>query len=140
MFCLQFQRQSFHPALQEQWGLVVNEACAAGLPILSSRTVGACHELVQDGKNGLLFDPESVPDMTRALLTMHQLDLDARLQMGQLSKSIVANYGVQNFAEGFINAVNIPLATTRQPKERVSHLKNGYQSKTGQNSTRTGNR
>ncbi|MGA7931982.1 MAG: glycosyltransferase family 4 protein, partial [Kovacikia sp.] len=29
-----------HPALQEQWGLVVNEACAAGLPILGSHTVG----------------------------------------------------------------------------------------------------
>lgn len=113
-----------HPALQEQWGLVVNEACAAGLPILCSRTVGACHELVQDGKNGLLFDPESVPDMTRALLTMHQLDLDARLRMGQLSKSIVANYGAQNFAEGFINAVNIPLKQTRKPHEKFSHLKN----------------
>ena len=44
-----------HPALLEPWGLVVNEACAAGLPIICSHTVGSASELVQDGKNGLLF-------------------------------------------------------------------------------------
>ena len=112
-----------HPAVQEQWGLVVNEACAAGVPILCSRTVGACHELVQDGKNGLIFDPDSVPDMTRALLTMHQLDLDARITMGQFSKSIVANYGSHKFAEGLINAVNVSLRQERKVPERLSDLK-----------------
>ncbi|OAD20374.1 glycosyl transferase group 1 protein, partial [Candidatus Thiomargarita nelsonii] len=53
-----------HPALQEQWGLVVNEACAAGLPILGSRTVGACAELVRDGENGFLFEPTDLYDIS----------------------------------------------------------------------------
>ncbi len=110
-----------HPAVQEQWGLVVNEACAAGLPILCSRTVGACHELVHDGHNGLLFEPESDRDMTRALLAMHQLDSDARIRMGHFSQTMVANYGCQNFAEGLINAVNI---TIRQNLEFLKAVLN----------------
>lgn len=98
-----------HPALQEQWGLVVNEACAAGLPILCSRKVGACYELVHDDHNGLLFDPESTRDMTRVLLAMHQLDSEARTRMGQFSQALVANYSSQMFAQGLLNATNIAL-------------------------------
>ena len=94
-----------HPALQEPWGLVVNEACAAGLPILSSRTVGASYELVCDGKNGLLFTPENTQDITRALLTLHQIDSNSRNRMGKLSQNIVASYSPQNFAEGILQAI-----------------------------------
>ncbi|MCP6759259.1 MAG: glycosyltransferase family 4 protein [Fischerella sp. CENA71] len=96
-----------HPALQEPWGLVLNEACAAGLPILCSHTVGAGYELVQDGKNGLLFDPESIQDITRVLLTIHQLNADERINMGQLSQKIVANFSPQTFADGLINTIHI---------------------------------
>ncbi|MGF1934425.1 MAG: glycosyltransferase family 4 protein [Nostoc sp. ChiQUE02] len=98
-----------HPALQEQWGLVLNEACAAGLPVLSSRTVGAGYELVDNGKNGLLFDPQSREDMTRALLTIHQMDLESRSNMGYFSQKIVDNYAPQKFAEGLLKAVDIAM-------------------------------
>jgi 1,2-diacylglycerol 3-alpha-glucosyltransferase len=94
-----------HPALQEQWGLVLNEACAAGLPILSSRTVGASYELVCDGKNGLLFAAENTQDITRSLLNFHQIDSNSRKQMGELSQNIVANYSPQKFAEGIFQAI-----------------------------------
>ena len=94
-----------HPALQEQWGLVLNEACAAGLPILSSRTVGAAYELVCDGKNGLLFNPENTQDITHALVSLHQIDSNSRNRMGELSRNIVANYSPKNFAEGIFQAI-----------------------------------
>ena len=98
-----------HPAIQEQWGLVVNEACAAGLPILCSRTVGACHELVQDYQNGLLFDPESGQDISRTLISIHQLDVSSRTSMGQLSQALVAKYSPQRFADGLIDAIKAAL-------------------------------
>jgi glycosyltransferase involved in cell wall biosynthesis len=41
-----------HPAMEEPWGLVINEAMACGLPVLSSRNVGAAEELVDEGVNG----------------------------------------------------------------------------------------
>ncbi|GAB1542314.1 glycosyltransferase family 4 protein [Scytonema sp. NUACC21] len=102
-----------HPALQEPWGLVVNEACAAGLPILCSRTVGAAYELVCDGQNGLLFDPYSLQDMTRALLAIHYLDLNSRFKMGQLSQKIVDKCSPQQFAWGLLKAINTTLKDER---------------------------
>ncbi len=96
-----------HPALQEQWGLVVNEAAAAGLPILCSHTVGAAYELVDDSRNGLLFNPESTQDITRTLLTIHQMNPDLRAEMGKLSQKIVANFSPQTFAKGIFQAINI---------------------------------
>lgn len=47
----------FFPTLLDEWGLVVNEAMAAGLPVLGSIYSQAVEELVQDGRNGWVFDP-----------------------------------------------------------------------------------
>ncbi|WP_013334349.1 glycosyltransferase family 4 protein [Gloeothece verrucosa] len=94
-----------HPALQEQWGLVVNEACAAGLPILCSRTVGASYELVIEGENGFLFDPENTQDIARSLLTIHQIDPTLKNQMGKASQKIVTNYSPTQFSEGILKAI-----------------------------------
>lgn len=47
----------FFPTLLDEWGLVVNEAMAAGLPVLGSVYSQAVEELVQDGENGWVFDP-----------------------------------------------------------------------------------
>jgi glycosyltransferase involved in cell wall biosynthesis len=100
-----------HPASQEQWGLVVNEACSAGLPVLCSRTVGARHDLVRENENGWLFDPESQEEMTRALTTMHRLDLSVRSLMGRSSQIIVAGFTPQRFAIGFLSAIQAASAS-----------------------------
>jgi 1,2-diacylglycerol 3-alpha-glucosyltransferase len=38
------------PSLKEEWGLVVNEAMAAGLPVIVSRTAGCAEDLVPHAK------------------------------------------------------------------------------------------
>jgi glycosyltransferase involved in cell wall biosynthesis len=63
-----------HPALEEPWGLVINEAMACGLPILSSNHVGAAEELVDDGVNGWTFDPENVEEMAGLMLEISAAD------------------------------------------------------------------
>jgi len=45
------------PTLADTWGVVVNEALAAGLPVLGSMRAQAVTELVDDGKNGWTFEP-----------------------------------------------------------------------------------
>lgn len=93
-----------HAALQEPWGLVLNEACAAGLPILCSRTVGASQELVRESENGFLFDPKSRADIAQALLRVHHLSGAARKALGAASQRLVAPLNPERFATNFMNA------------------------------------
>jgi hypothetical protein len=78
-----------HPALEEPWGLVINEAMASGLPILSSRNVGAAEELVSEADNGFLFDPKDAYQIARYMGLISRLPLEERLAMGEKSREIV---------------------------------------------------
>ena len=55
------------PTLGDEWGVVVNEAMAAGLAVLGSRYSQAVEELVRDGVNGWIFQPDSTASMVAAL-------------------------------------------------------------------------
>lgn len=55
---------------EEQWGLVVNEALALGLPVVVSKQVGSRDVLVRDGENGFVVDSESPEQIARALIAL----------------------------------------------------------------------
>lgn len=55
------------PSDLEPWGVVVNEAAAAGLAIVSSAVVGAAAELVEDGVNGYLFEAGNLDSIRERL-------------------------------------------------------------------------
>jgi glycosyltransferase involved in cell wall biosynthesis len=55
---------------EEQWGLVVNEALAFGLPIIASQHVGACDTLVRNLINGFVVESHSVEAIALAMQRM----------------------------------------------------------------------
>ncbi len=55
------------PSLLDEWGLVVNEAMAAGLPVLGSVLAQAVTELVEDGQTGWAFDASAPGAMADAI-------------------------------------------------------------------------
>ena len=55
------------PSIEEQWGLVVNEALAFNLPIIASENVGSCDFLVRNLVNGYVVEPDSVEGFARAM-------------------------------------------------------------------------
>lgn len=55
------------PTLSDEWGVVVNEALTAGVPVLGSVYSQAVEELITDGATGWLFRPDDTSDMRRAL-------------------------------------------------------------------------
>src|SRR5436309_7185071 len=63
-----------HASTTEQWGLVVNEALASGLPVIVSSRCGCVPELVQD--NGFTFDPVDEHELASRLSTMASLSHD----------------------------------------------------------------
>ena len=61
------------------------EAFASGLPVLASR-LGALAELVEPGRNGLLFDPGSARDLARRLAWAEAFPEKMR-QMGECARA-----------------------------------------------------
>lgn len=55
------------PTLADEWGLVVNEAMVAGLPVLGSIYSQAVEELVTKGKTGWTFRPDQPDEIYQAL-------------------------------------------------------------------------
>lgn len=93
-----------HPATVEQWGLVVNEAMAAGLPILASTGVGAVEDLVSDGENGFTFAPHDPRAIARAMQRISSSEAERDL-MGRISQNRIASWSPDHFARGLWNAV-----------------------------------
>ena len=56
------------PSSVEAWGLVVNEALSAGLPVIGSKEVGACFDLIKDKETG--FIAEDMQDFGQMMLTL----------------------------------------------------------------------
>lgn len=104
------------PSLTEQWGLVVNEAMAAGLPVLVSRRCGCAEDLVDEGSNGWKFDPEEAQSL--ASLLVHQTLLgDAELdRMGRRSRDRIGGFSLKQFAT---SAVEVSRASLGRVKGRI---------------------
>lgn len=102
-----------HPALSEPWGLVINEAMACSLPILSSTNVAAAEELLDEGVNGFSFDPLSPEAMADSMLAITDLDKSQRLRMGKNSLAILNHrMPTSAFGEGLADVLQ-KLTVTR---------------------------
>lgn len=92
------------PSRHEPWGVVVNEAMAAGLPVVLSDRVGAAPDLLEDGVNGRLF-PSGDAERLAAAIAEIAGDADLRARMGAASRRVVAGWGYGPSVEGFASAV-----------------------------------
>lgn len=98
-----------HASIQEQWGLVVNEAMAAGLPVLVSNRCGCVEDLVVEGINGFSFDPENNQQLTDLMLKFSSGGVDAA-QMGSAALEHIQKFSPDYFATGLIEAVKYATA------------------------------
>lgn len=86
------------PTLADEWGLVVNEAMAAGLPVLGSLYSQAVEELVEEGLTGWTFHPDRAEEMYQAVdraLTasrenLEEMRVSARSRVEDLTPEFVA--------------------------------------------------
>lgn len=102
-----------HAATWEPWGLVVNEAMAAGLPSIVSATTGAASTLLRDGVNGHSFEPLDV-DRLASLMASVSGDPARAKAMGEAGKATVGEWGPQRFAVGLQEACAVALSAPRR--------------------------
>ena len=102
-----------HASTTEQWGLVVNEAIASGLPVIVSDRCGCAPELVNG--NGFTFDPTNESELTARMLEMASLSHDEQKQLSDNSYRIAANFAPERFGEGLELAAGLAM---RVPQKR----------------------
>jgi glycosyltransferase involved in cell wall biosynthesis len=89
----------------DQWGLVVNEAMAAGLPVLVSHACGCAVDLVDHGVTGYTFSPD---DPSALAAAMHQTETQstaARQAMVAAGRQRLQAFSPERFAVGLADAV-----------------------------------
>jgi len=104
------------PSLVDQWGLVVNEAMAAGLPVLVSRGAGCAVDLIEEGTTGWSFDPGDPAALTELLHRLEALSSDRRDRLRQAAAARLQRFDPEAFAAGLEAAVATALAHPRRSR------------------------
>ncbi|MFD1720164.1 glycosyltransferase family 4 protein [Amnibacterium endophyticum] len=91
------------PTTWDPWGLVANEAAAAGTPTIISPAAGAADELIRDGEGGLVLPLDEAHWVDAAVRLLRDEDEWRRLSTG--SRDRVADYTWQAAADGLAAAI-----------------------------------
>src|SRR6267378_2800934 len=101
-----------HASTTEQWGLVVNEAIASGLPVIVSERCGCAPELVNG--NGFTFDPTNEHELAARLSEMASLSDEERKRLGDASYMVAANVAPECFGKGLERAASVAMGVPQK--------------------------
>jgi len=93
------------PSLADEWGMVVNEAMASGLPVLGCTGTQAVEELVNPGENGWIYQPGDEAALRRALREMLGTEPAALLAMGHAARDVALECSDHLAAERILEAL-----------------------------------
>ncbi len=98
----------------EPWGLCINEAMSAGLPVLVSDHCGAAEDLVLHGENGFVFSPVKKEDAIAVMKKFLSLNDSELLAMGAKSIEIIKNYNGSSYNKAVTDTLDYIAA--RKPR------------------------
>jgi glycosyltransferase involved in cell wall biosynthesis len=111
------------PSRSEPWGLVVNEAAAARLPLIVSDRCGCASTLVPDppGTTGWTFPAGDAAALADRLDHFTRIDSSHRIEIGARAHAIASAWGPSRFADGLLEALDRASDATRSRRPaRVS--------------------
>ncbi len=91
------------PTLNDPWGIVVNEACASGMPVITTPVAGVADDLILNEDNGFILQPDKEEWARKVIqcLKDHQL-LET---MSNRSLELVKNYNHLAAANGISDSI-----------------------------------
>lgn len=101
------------PTLADEWGLVVNEALAAGLPVLGSRYSQAVEELCHEGATGWTFRPDAADEMAAAIDRALSASVDELNAMRAVARAAIEPLTPKYAVDGLLQAVRAAMNKER---------------------------
>jgi len=92
------------PSENEPWGLIVNEAMCAGLPIVVTKELGCAPDLLRDGENGFGIETRDVERLAAALRRLI-CDPALRASMSRRSLEIIGEWDYRRCLAGLREAL-----------------------------------
>lgn len=97
LFCL--------PSLFEGYPNVLCEAMASGLPVICSNVCDN-PDIIEEGKNGFLFDPTDTQQMAETLTRFYHMPLLQRKAFGEKSRQLAEQkFGEKQFIDRYISLI-----------------------------------
>jgi glycosyltransferase involved in cell wall biosynthesis len=97
------------PSRYDGWGLIVPEALAAGLPVISTTTTGAAVEFIKTDWNGWLIPPNQEEPLYRALRRVSDLRVLELDNMARRARTSVSDHQLQHGVRRFCAACRCSL-------------------------------
>lgn len=92
------------PSRYDGWGLVVPEALASSMPVIASNRMGASRELIREGENGWLCEPEDEAALARLLQQSLAVSAHDLASLRQKAQQSVVDFDVTIGARRFTEA------------------------------------
>jgi glycosyltransferase involved in cell wall biosynthesis len=93
-----------HPAVDEPWGVSVNEAMACGLPVVAAEGVGAAADLLADGQAGYIFPNRNSELLAEQLAALGENTLQLK-RMGHNALLRISAWSYQKTFEAMQHAL-----------------------------------
>lgn len=93
------------PSRLEPWGVVLQEAAAAGCPLICTDACGAGVHLLQDGLNGLRVGVERPDQLAEAMAKLAGASAESRAEMGEASMGLASQFTPERWAQTIITGI-----------------------------------
>ncbi len=91
------------PTRSDAWGVVANEACAAGVPVMTTPSAGAAGELIVHGENGFVLAPTAEIWANHIRLLLEDKELYTKMSRGAVAR--VRDYNYENAVQGISDSI-----------------------------------
>lgn len=93
------------PTRGDVWGLVINEAMARGLPVISTDSCMAALELIEENKNGNIIKTDSIDELVNIINIYNRMDFYKYEEYGKVSLNKIKDYTIENIAKSHLNVL-----------------------------------
>ena len=100
------------PSTEDVWGMVINEAMACGLPVITTDKVGASADLLENGVNGYIVEAGDTTQLFEAMKKVMQ-DPILRDRLAKASRRRILRFGPEASVEGFLSAIEYAMTRKR---------------------------